>query len=640
VKHKNFMGLAVVLLIAQLLLLGLVPNTAIAASPPNLTTLQPGGFRALNQNLKVNIVFVGYETGAGVRDIDQNAFTGGLSTAYRTINRYPDFYGIREYLGVDFSYNYNMVYANSAFESAFFGYLGSIAQPKPLTVFQEAYNDQPNRSLTVTNNHWIEVSLVEKWLAQKTKPMLGVDTSQYTVFLINWYGRGDFKFHTYVKTDEPDPDTGYNFGTIRDSRKMIAWGGTTPDDEESGLGSLHRIWFYDLSAGPESWTDNFDINTADVDGNGVLDYRMPPIWEYGNLTGYRPFNNLSADLSKVVRYVAIDLLFTTSPLYKPAISAPKLPSAIQLDINVYQAESGVDAKTFFDLNLLVAEINELQPYIAYSAEINDTAFSGRAADVYNCFVVDVSCYGNRLSGIAFGDLFLYHQDKLNQFIEGDSDYEIPIFAYNTPDAIDAPLLGFADDNWRNGTQSYVFGFDSPGKRAVGYGFTTTFIHEVGHHIGMSHPHDGYDYQANIDYGNTDQFHFAGSGDQSNSIMSYIDVNWDFSQFDRDNMNRYMTATYINQANSILAKIYASPRAGEASSLLLSADSKAASAITKYNAMNYPGAVTTAKQAYQDVLAAAAKIGVKVETQSYQADYKAKGKSPKFVDTVNYQRSRP
>jgi hypothetical protein len=57
-------------------------------------------------------------------------------------------------------------------------------------------------------------------------------------------------------------------------------------------------------------------------------------------------------------------------------------------------------------------------------------------------------------------------------------------------------------------------------------------------------------------------------------------------------------------------------------------------------MNYPGAVTTAKQAYQDVLAAAAKIGVKVETQSYQADYKAKGKSPKFVDTVNYQRSRP
>ena len=43
----------------------------------------------------------------------------------------------------------------------------------------------------------------------------------------------------------PDPDTGYNFGEVRASRKMIAWGGTTS-----------RLWFYDLSAGPEVWTDN------------------------------------------------------------------------------------------------------------------------------------------------------------------------------------------------------------------------------------------------------------------------------------------------------------------------------------------------------------------------------------------------
>jgi hypothetical protein len=29
------------------------------------------------------------------------------------------------------------------------------------------------------------------------------------------------------------------------------------------------------------------------------------------------------------------------------------------------------------------------------------------------------------------------------------------------------------------------------------------------------------------------------------MMSYIDLNWDFSQFDRDNMNRYLTSVYIN-----------------------------------------------------------------------------------------------
>ena len=45
-------------------------------------------------------------------------------------------------------------------------------------------------------------------------------------------------------------------------------------------------------------------------------------------------------------------------------------------------------------------------------------------------------------------------------------------------------------------------------------------------------------------------------------------------------------------------------------------------------------------AYEDVLAAAAQINVKVEPQSWQADYKAKGQSGKFVDSVDYQRSKP
>ena len=110
----------------------------------------------------------------------------------------------------------------------------------------------------------------------------GVDPSKYTVFFINWYGRPDFKYHVYTKTDEPDPDTGYNFGLLRQSRKMIAWGGTAADDAEGGPSATARVWFYDLSAGPEFWTDNWDITTADLDGDGALDYRMPPVWEYGN----------------------------------------------------------------------------------------------------------------------------------------------------------------------------------------------------------------------------------------------------------------------------------------------------------------------------------------------------------------------
>ena len=630
---KTFVGIGITLI----LVIALLPaNVAFAskAPPPALTTLEPGGFRAIEQDLNINIVFVGYEPGGGSMEIDESAFLGELPSMYRTVNRFPSFYFGNEFLGVDFNFDYNLVYADATFENDFFGYLASIADPQPLTIYQEDYNAQVNKTGLVTENNWIDAPSVEQWLADNAGSALGIDTSEYTVFFINWYGRSDFVYHVYTKTDEPDPDTGYNFGELRDSRKMIAWGGTTPDDEESGLGSLHRIWFYDLSAGPEGWTDNWNVDDD-------LGYRMPPVWEYGNLAGYRPFDDLSGDLGKVTRYVAIDLLFTTSPLYKPAISPPLLPTDIQLDINVYQMDPNSNGEDYFIPSLIAAELNELQPLNNYDVEMNSQEFDSRFEKVYLCFYFDVSCFGQRLFGIAFADLFLYFNDHLIQFLEGDADYEIPVFAFNATDELFTCCLGFADDDWATGTQSFVFAFDSPSVRSVsGYGFTTTIIHEVGHHIGMSHPHDGYDYEADVDFGPDGDFYFAWSGDESNTMMSYIDLNWDFSQFDRDNMNRYLTSVYINQANTILADIYASPRAGQVSSLLTSADNHAALALSAYDSMDYAGAALHAKLAYEDVLSAAAQINIQVEPPSWQADYKAKGASDKFVDTVDYQRSKP
>jgi hypothetical protein len=120
-------------------------------------------------------------------------------------------------------------------------------------------------------------------------------------------------------------------------------------------------------------------------------------------------------------------------------------------------------------------------------------------------------------------------------------------------------------------------------------------------------------------------------------MGYLFFGSGFSQFDRDNMNRYLTAAYINQANAVLAMIAASPRAGQVATLVLQADAAAAAALNAYDDMNYSGAAGDAKSAYERVLAAAATIDVPVEPQSWQADYKAKGTSPKFVDIVPYDR---
>ena len=107
----------------------------------------------------------------------------------------------------------------------------------------------------------------------------------------------------------------------RESRKIIAWGGTTPDDEETGLGGRgeRRVWFFDLSAGPEAWGGNYDITFDDLDGDGEPDYRIPVAWEYA-ADGYRAPSELAGDLSKVARYAAINLMFTSSPLYPPYLT--------------------------------------------------------------------------------------------------------------------------------------------------------------------------------------------------------------------------------------------------------------------------------------------------------------------------------
>jgi len=177
-------------------------------------------------------------------------------------------------------------------------------------------------------------------------------------------------------------------------------------------------------------------------------------------------------------------------------------------------------------------------------------------------------------------------------------------------------LGFADDNWMDGTQSYVFAFDSAYYRSIGYGFSTTMVHESGHHFGMSHPHDGYDSTTGVDYGPADAYYFAWSGDESDTIMHYIDLSDQFDQFDQDNMYRWETAGYLNWSNTLLAQILANPGANTVHSYIVSAQQDSLRAIDGFNRWSYLSAATNARKTYDDLSKAAAKLGI--PTPSMQA----------------------
>ncbi len=596
-RHRWFSLLGALMLIALLV-------TPAAAHSQHFDALQPGKFVTLKQTIPVNLVFIGYN------GIKPDKVRAELPKTYDPVVRYPQSYGLNgRDLGLHYDFKYRFINTNSQFENTFFNYLAHAGATGPLTAFQQQYNDQQKNVLDVAANvRYIDGPSVEAWL-EKQSGALNIDLAHsYTIYYINWYSRKDFQFHVYTKTDEPDPDTQYNFGALRASRKMIAWGG-----------SSGRTWFYDLSAGPEAWTNNYIVDTPDLDGNGVEDYRMPPIWEYSK-KGYRDPGKLNSDLGKVARFVAINLLFTSSPLYDPLYTAPGVGGKKIVYTTLFEDDPTSQGTDWFNRRYTLDKLRSFEPYYDWEVRLKDRKLNDgaeRAFRIWANLLPEDDCWNTY--GTTFAELFCYFTANRAKYVPafGANDYVGAIYGFNTTDANmndQAGLLGFADDNWTDGTQSVTFMFDTPDDRAGGFGFTTTAIHEFGHHIGMSHPHDGYDSELGLDYNPADAYEFAWSGDESNSIMQYIAVSNGFGQFDRDNMYRWETAGYLNWSNAIVGDIQASGKASQVDNLLQSADNDAKDALKAFDKWDYLSAVTHARAAYESVGRAAAKLGIALPTR--------------------------
>jgi len=208
-------------LLSIMLVLSMFLSSPVSASA-NQSALQAGETVTYEQTVPVNIVFIGYKRDS----IEKQTFLRQLPGTYEPIVRYPAFYGLQgRDMGLKFNFDYNVTFTDTSFANNFFAYLGQIGTPGDPTLFQLQYNDQKKNVLNVTGPVlYIDAPSVEDWLANN----LSVDQNSYTIVFVNWYSRPYFKFHVYTKTDEPDPDTGYNFGEIRASRKMIAWGHEQP----------------------------------------------------------------------------------------------------------------------------------------------------------------------------------------------------------------------------------------------------------------------------------------------------------------------------------------------------------------------------------------------------------------------------
>ena len=99
------------------------------------------------------------------------------------------------------------------------------------------------------------------------------------------------------------------------------------------------------------------------------------------------------------------------------------------------------------------------------------------------------------------------------------------------------------------------------------------------------------------------------------------------------MDRWQTAVRLQWTNRLLADVYASPRAGDVTALLLSADAHAGDAAALLAAWELRGASVAARAAYADVVAAMDALRLRAEPWSARADQGATGLAAWAQDPV-------
>jgi hypothetical protein len=573
-------------------------STARSAETWQFEGLKPGRFVVHKQRVPIRVVLIGFEKS----QVDEEALRSWLPQTYKPLVRYPQFYGLNgRDMGLEYNFRHSIVYKSRQFTDRFFKHLTQIASEGDPTAYQQLYNQQDKNVLDVTGTVlYIDAPAVEEWLATAD---IDQDRRGYTIYFVNWYGRDDFRFHVYTHTDDPDPDTKFNFGGL-DRTAMISWGG-----------SSSRSWFYDFSAGPEWNTVNWLVDDEDLDGDGIAEYRMPAIWEYAR-GGYRRPGGLGGDMGLLARFVAINLLFTSSPLYDPMVTVPGPRGSKVAHITMFEDDPGNSGANFLDLGFARAKWRNLQPYYRWTVGFKDfdpiDARSKRSLNIFAGNSQRPGCWVEY--GDPFAQLFCHYDQNLSDYVPayGERDYVGEIFAFNTTTAglgFQDGLFGYADDNWLDGTQTYAFAFSTDEYQAAGYGFTSTVVHEFGHHLGLSHPHDGYDSEFGLDYGASDDLYFAWVGDESDTVMQYIALSNGFGVHNTDNMQRWETAGYLNLANALAGDLVRSGQAWKVSPALRHADRAAQDSLEAFRGWDYVRAVTKAREAYVALAAAAEEIGV-------------------------------
>lgn len=504
--------------VSSLVLIGLILFLLAAIAPPvkmeiesanPIILVDPPKEFIVNSTIPINIIFIGFDESL----LDTNWIDSQITHWYApTIASPPSMAGGNFTLDI----NYFKSKATTL-ETDFTNYLATIAtiiDPPP---------DLQAYAPSATGAYLFPAVDAITWLDNNINNYFGAINHSYCFYLIDTYTQNYITNYYYYDLYMPDPDTG------KESPEYltIMYGGEYPN----------RGVFLDLSAGPVNYHES---ETSESD-EGVSATTITPIWEYIFPQDKAIFN---ANLTEYIQET-IDMVFTPSYLYEPAIK-DRFDLSIYILDNTSTGDIYTNPTNYIDPTRITSALEALIFYADWTTSYyvdyldNHPNLQQIIKDAYAA--TDHIAYPKAIN--PYQTVIDYLDTNRAEF--GMTAATLPVFILAWDEYLYFMMenaLGGAEADTNGNPLLVLCGFDPSLYPSQGY--TKLVIHEVGHILGLRHPHDGWSWDRYNDIGNPEVSDWLR--DLISTPMTYAHQDTIFSTFDYDTLDRGHTFERLNDS---------------------------------------------------------------------------------------------
>ena len=566
---------AVAFLILSLLIVSvgsISPARAVVPSP--FLPLASG----MNHTLTVRLALV------GISDINKDELLWNLEPEIEPmiqVNNNPQ--GLSELpYGVRFKLKYDIVSVPAEATNELKDFLKSTATTKKVPKFLEGYGAWSSASDSSTYAV-LNASQTEEWVNSHISNFGGIPDDGYTLVVSNVADISNLHHYyekTYLSMDKASLRAKYY--TKQELFPIVNW--------MFSWGGHYRFYYLDLSGGDPKY---------DYSQNGHI-----PIQDFGT----RYYSDIQIKFKRsvhtVTEYVADYVAEAVRNLFVPSyVYSPTFAKSYKIVVNIFD-ETGRLAldkiEDYLSVDLVKKAFEGVIPYATWEVSVSAHRLSddGELEDVLSnsiLFSQDVTgTFGDKvhIDYYDYRPVYSYLQLHSAKYFDSSAadSVVLPVFefilgsssrfAYSWQESIGSASIG-------EGRPDRTFGGISLGDLVIigcsersifdfGYELSQTTIHEVGHSIGLMHPHS-----------------YGWSEDYVTSAMSYTTYEYVFSHFDADAVQRAHADYFLSQIQGAMqASTGVTLQSNEAQGLLQQAKSAYDEALNSYSKKDYQQATVT------------------------------------------------